>query len=62
MVTKGESRGRGEGWSRGLEPAYAHCCIWNGWSMETGCAAQGTLLDIVVTNPVITFPYEGERI
>ena len=29
----------GKGWLGGLGLAYAHYCVWNGWSMGTWCMA-----------------------
>ena len=40
MVTKEDRWGGGMDWGVGW--AYAHYCIWNGWSAGTCCRTQGT--------------------
>ena len=46
MVTK-ENMWGGEGWTRGLELAYAPWGIWNDWPVRICCIAQGTLSNIL---------------
>ena len=45
MVTKED--GVGKGWTGSLGLAYAHCGMWNDWSMRTCSVAQGTLHNIL---------------
>ena len=35
MVTKGDRRSVGEGWTEGWGLACVHCGIWNDWSVGT---------------------------